>query len=126
MPRETHELPSHRPAAPLGHAHLKGGATIALVPRSFTPGVLLVEARVGSGALVGTCTFERNADDSWTGSELYVESGWRRRGIATAIYDHVEKAGLKIAPSEHLDEEGALFWDARLAARNQTGPDRTP
>jgi GNAT superfamily N-acetyltransferase len=111
-------------AVKTGHAHLKGGATLVLVPARRPDGRLRIEARVGSGALVGHCEFDRNPDGSWSGADLYVDPGWRLRGVATAIYDHVEKAGLAIVPSTDPDEDGAAFWEARRAAKTPL-PGRT-
>lgn len=119
-------MPPHPDPADVktGHAHIKGGATLVLVPKR-SGGSLRIEARVGSGALVGHCDFDPNGDGSWSGSDLFVEPGWRRRGVATAIYDHVEKAGLTVVPSDHPDEDGALFWDARRADKTRNHPGRT-
>lgn len=40
---------------------------------------------------------------------------WRRKGVATALYDAVEGLDIVLEPSEHLDEDGAL--ENRLSSR---------
>jgi len=50
-----------------------------------------------------------------------VNEAYRRKGVATALYNHIEKlaenAGRKITKSGALTEDGAAFWSARDAAR---------
>jgi hypothetical protein len=41
---------------------------------------------------------------------LHTDSDWQRKGVATAMYDHVQKAGLNIKPSNDQSEKGKLFW----------------
>lgn len=48
-------------------------------------------------------------DDVWVAPHL------RRKGVATALYDGVEAGGISLNPSEHLDEDGLLFWNSRKA-----------
>lgn len=55
--------------------------------------------------------------------EIWVHADYRRRGIATAMYDAVEKErGIVFQPTKSLTPEdrggGQQFWEARLAARS--------
>jgi Acetyltransferase (GNAT) family. len=50
-------------------------------------------------------------------SDIWIAPHLRRRGIATALYDAVESSGIALTPSRELDEDGALFWESRLAFR---------
>lgn len=62
---------------------------------------------VGAAALVLEDT-SGHFEDVWIAPHL------RRKGVATALYDGVEAAGIVLHPSEHLDEDGLLFWDSRV------------
>ncbi len=47
--------------------------------------------------------------------DVWIAPHLRRKGVATALYDGVEAAGIVLKPSEHLDEDGLLFWNSRRA-----------
>jgi GNAT superfamily N-acetyltransferase len=61
---------------------------------------------VGAAVLVLEGT-SGHFEDVWIAPHL------RRKGVATALYDRVEAAGIVLHPSEHLDENGLLFWEVR-------------
>lgn len=50
--------------------------------------------------------------------DVWVAPHLRRKGIATALYDGVEAAGISLTPSEPLDEDGLLFWNSRKPQTN--------
>lgn len=55
--------------------------------------------------------------DGWGSfEEIWVRPGRRRTGIATAVYDAVAGLGLRVVPSKEMDEDGAMFWEARQAS----------
>lgn len=46
---------------------------------------------------------------------LIFDDEYKRRGLATYIYDYIEKEqGIKLKPSPVLLDEGELFWENRL------------
>ena len=61
-----------------------------------------------------------------SGGELVVET-LKKAGVDTVfgivsvhnipIYDAIERLGVAVVPSSGMDEDGALFWEARLAAK---------
>lgn len=64
--------------------------------------------------------FDLNASvrGTWSVSNLYVADGTRRQGIATAMYDTLARAGMKILASGggrggKLLPDGASLWDTR-------------
>jgi GNAT superfamily N-acetyltransferase len=61
---------------------------------------------VGAAVLVGE-EASGHFEDVWIAPHL------RRKGVATALYDGVEAAGIVLHPSEHLDGDGLLFWNSR-------------
>jgi GNAT superfamily N-acetyltransferase len=75
-------------------------------------GVWVFAIASGDGREVGAAVLvvegaSGHFDDVWIAPHL------RRKGIATALCDGVEAAGISLNPSEHLDEDGLLFWDSR-------------
>jgi GNAT superfamily N-acetyltransferase len=75
------------------------------------------------GSCVASGVFLADADGRGFFEDVYVSPGHRRRGVATAIYDGFEAAGLIVCPSDHLDEDGALFWESRLRAKKAEDAD---
>jgi hypothetical protein len=52
-------------------------------------------------------------------SLVQVNEGYKLRGVATFLYDYIEKdLGRKLKPSEALIEDGAAFWKARIKKSN--------
>ena len=50
---------------------------------------------------------------------ISVTSGFRRRGIASAMVDAIEvRIGRKLKPGAHLTKAGKAFWEARLERKN--------
>lgn len=60
-------------------------------------------------------TAEFQADWLGRGSieEIVVNTAFRRRGIARAIYDHFEKMGFTVVPSNDIRPDGQAFWRDR-------------
>jgi hypothetical protein len=56
-------------------------------------------------------------------SDIWIIPHLRRKGVATSLYDAVERMGIVLRPSDELDEDGALFWESRLsrAVRSSDG-----
>lgn len=80
-------------------------------PAMVTP--IAVQASLGGvDALVGLFLL-RHRDGSGSFVDVWVDPGKRRRGLATAVYDEFERRGVMVEPSQCLDEDGALFWEAR-------------
>lgn len=80
-----------------------------------------VEIRVTSGGFpVAEAVFVLLEEGRGCFEEIWVDPAWRRKGIATAVYDSVEALGVEVQPSSTLDEDGALFWEARMARRAVT------
>lgn len=48
-----------------------------------------------------------------TASHVHVNEPFRRLGIATIMYDHVERTGITIKKSGDLWKDGKSFWKAR-------------
>ena len=67
----------------------------------------------GEGEIVGQVVFDRTGEGALVGRDLYVHPGRRRKGVATALYDAAEALGHRVTPSDDLDEDGHLFWEAR-------------
>jgi hypothetical protein len=50
---------------------------------------------------------------------IAVVSGFRRRGIASAMYNEIEiHTGQKLRPGAILTKDGQAFWEARLGTAN--------
>lgn len=57
--------------------------------------------------------FERNGEHCGSVEEIVVSEKYRRRGIATAVYDYFQSLGYKIVPSDSLKPDGLEFWKSR-------------
>lgn len=75
-----------------------------------------------NGKTVGFANLMLEDEASGYVDDLWVEQSWRRLGIATAIYNHIEEAGITLRPSDHLDIDGALFWEDRLRKKRSLQP----
>jgi len=48
------------------------------------------------------------------GAELYVDPEYRRRGLASVMYDYAQEiSGLQVKPSPSLTDDGQSFWSSR-------------
>lgn len=68
------------------------------------------------GEEVGSMTIGPNRfdDNEWSAMNVSVDSGMRRRGIATAMYDAAQKAGIQpIVPDIKQSDDARSFWDKR-------------
>lgn len=69
--------------------------------------------------------FDLYADDrgSWSVTSVHVNSQFQRKGLATAFYDMMARAGMKIIASGRgyggsLKPDGASLWDSRAKWKN--------
>lgn len=52
------------------------------------------------------------------GSKVHVDEAHRRRGLASRMFAHAEKAtGRRIESYNHLSEDGKVFWDASFGTK---------
>lgn len=58
--------------------------------------------------------FYPDENDSGEFHRIETKPSFRRRGIATALYDHLERIGYTIDSSSNLEADGAAFWSYRL------------
>ena len=49
----------------------------------------------------------------WTAQDVGVDPPHRRRGVATAMYNHAEENGMNIEPSEAQTSDAEAFWRSR-------------
>lgn len=53
-------------------------------------------------------------DGNWVAYGVNVLPDYRRRGIATTLYNYAEKLlGIKLKPSSSQTDDGKAFWQAR-------------
>ncbi len=74
-------------------------------------GKLVARATVGD-MVVGLVSFNRDGKFV-TADDLWVRKSFRRRGIASQMYQAVEQKGYTIEPSDTLTPEGQAFWKKR-------------
>jgi GNAT superfamily N-acetyltransferase len=80
---------------------------------------LFVSIKTLEGTEIGRATFVRGpnyleADDSDLSDSVWVHPEYRRRGLASTMYNYAEAvSGQKIIPSEHSSGLGAKFWASR-------------
>lgn len=56
--------------------------------------------------------YDRNGK-AWSAGNVMVDKAWRRKGIATAMYRHVEEhTGKPMVPSSAQTSEAVAFWKA--------------
>jgi GNAT superfamily N-acetyltransferase len=65
--------------------------------------------------LVAVARFNINEEDVYAYfTHVLVDPTWRRKGIATTIYNFVaDQYDIDVRPSETLSYDGQLFWQAR-------------
>ena len=81
-----------------------------------------VRATAPDGKVIGTAYFGEY-DGALRSGETEVDPAWRRKGIATGMYDHLEKVtGRIVEPSPVLSEDAKAFWDARRKRKGETSP----
>jgi hypothetical protein len=72
-----------------------------------------IVARASLGdKVVGLASWERDGK-YLQGKDLWVKESMRRQGIATLMYQAVEKKGFTIEPSDQLTPAGQEFWKSR-------------
>ncbi len=74
--------------------------------------VIHVYAETEDGTCVGSLAYDTE-DEHVRGVEVRAE--FRRKGVATALYDYLEDDVLhyKISPSHYLEPDGVAFWNSR-------------
>lgn len=70
---------------------------------------LRIEVQTLRGTKLGWVNFEV-VDGSLEALDLNVDKQFRRRGLATAMYDFARELGNTIAPSKKQTPLGKLFW----------------
>ncbi len=70
---------------------------------------LRIEVQTMRGTKLGWVNFEV-IDDNLEALDLNVDKQFRRRGLATAMYDFARELGNTIAPSRKQKPLGKLFW----------------
>lgn len=79
--------------------------------RTFSISVPGKEDLLDRGVTAGGATLKRNMQSI---SSVGVNPEFRRRGLATALYNYIEnQLGYKLAPNWALTPEGETFWAAR-------------
>ena len=73
---------------------------------------------VRNGRVIGSAVLFMDDASSGYVDEIWIEQSWRRLGIATAVYDHIENNGISLRPSEHMTGEGLMFWENRLKGKD--------
>jgi predicted GNAT family acetyltransferase len=96
---------------------LKTGETISLevkdVIKSSNYTSLSVIAYSDSGSKIGQVYFdseETNNKNKLTSSDTSIKPEWRRKGVATAMYQYVKDLGYEVLPSSDQTPEGAEFF----------------
>lgn len=107
-----------------------GGMTLLVLPLfGDTDTPTRIQARVSCGESHGeiaTALFVVNTPSTGYFEDVWVSPGRRRQGIATAVYDAIAGIGFAVRPSHSLDEDGLLFWEARIASGTERSPSRAP
>lgn len=64
---------------------------------------------------ISTAVFKLTRDNNWYPHHIEVVSGYKRKGVATIMYDIVQSEinGMLI-PSDEQSDEAKLFWKYRL------------
>lgn len=76
---------------------------------------LSIDAYEQNREYIGGVVFECGGDGTIQATSLFVNQEWRRRGVATALYDTAEYMGLRPKPATggRLKPDGSKFWEAR-------------
>lgn len=84
-----------------------------------------VRVSTESGEEIAQAFVHKNNNGQWAVMNVNVDAPYRRAGIASKMYDELEKAGYKLQPSDHvhagdadayLTDDGAAFWKNRNKA----------
>ena len=62
---------------------------------------------------ISTVMIEKGRDGKWKGNDLSVEKKYRRKGLATAMYDFADSEGHNLTPTNSLQPDGKEFWKNR-------------
>jgi len=72
-----------------------------------------IKAKDNKGNEIGSALFETDNGKVWSGNEIEVNEGNRRKGIMSVIYDFAESEGHPLEPTKSLSKEGKAFWENR-------------
>ena len=102
-------------------SQLRDGSTLTLeVYRHPKSGGIRITAAV-DGVPAGRAVFDEGMDAYHArdfATSVEVSPGYRRRGVASAMYDAVEQlTGLPVRPASAQSPDARAFWNARRAAR---------
>jgi ribosomal protein S18 acetylase RimI-like enzyme len=95
---------------PVGTFQDKGGTTY-LVRKQYVEGWYVYYAYDAKGHKIAWVQLEPNQESV---QEVHVDESLHRRGIATALYDLIERdIGQKLKPNQDLSPFGKAFWASR-------------
>ena len=66
-----------------------------------------------NGNQVSTVMIEQGKNGKWKGNDLEVDKKYRRKGLATAMYDYADEQGHNLTPTKSLKPDGIKFWQKR-------------
>jgi ribosomal protein S18 acetylase RimI-like enzyme len=105
------------------HLQLKDGTEAKVWVRKSLDDSIEVELKVKTATgwkNIGWGSFGENDwngdPGEWSAMNMHVDAEWKRRGVATAMYDAVEKVVGKVVPEPRFhkrSEEANAFWRAR-------------
>lgn len=93
---------------------IKGGS-VRVITRELRGGRYSFRAMIGDEqvAIGEFQTHDAMMNDKGSVEEITVSPRYRRKGIASAIYQHFEKMGFNVVPSDDVRPDGQAFWNGR-------------
>lgn len=80
---------------------------------------LSITIRNEKGEQVGLITFWKDVDGKFFSNNSFVKEEYRKKGLASSVYDYVKKLGIEIKPSKIQTESGKALWK-KLNEKNTT------
>lgn len=94
---------------------LKDGRALVLTLEPGNQGYVVTAEVDGDYAGGLRLTRSRNDDTTWSASDVFLNTEYRRLGIATALYNFAFKSGVRpIVPDRKLTPDGDAFWRNHL------------
>ena len=88
--------------------------------RTYSIGVPGKESMLERGVTAGGATMKRVGD---VVSDVGIHKEFRRKGLASALYAHIEKhIGKSLRPNDYLTPDGEALWASRKPTTNQVTP----